>query len=274
MRIHTKVVVDIKTGNILEEEGYNYQGPVAQCAWGNYGSDINLSNLTIPAPPGYDSFEEYFASHLGPTEEEIAQAEQEKKLAEWEANPPNPGDADYYEYVETKPLLDKMREQQEWLGEKHGTYTGAMEAATGKYGDTLTALANRLNAPESKVGFSLGGTAPASFVPRQTVRDIGITEALAQKGMGASMMAPTEQWAYQQENPLYKPEMQYFDIVNQLAQAEENRRYGLPSTLQFGDLSQPEADWMTKVSTLANLTNTGMNLYQGGQDLGWWGGGG
>lgn len=282
MKIYTKVIVDIETNKIVEEESYEYSGPIAQCQDFNWGPG-GPPQLPQWTPEQAKAISELSKHPIDLEEAKAKQAEAKAKQAEiekkwkdeWFETPPEPTDPnykDYIEFIEKKALLDKLREQEAWLSGKHGAYTEALEEATGRYGDTLTALANRLNAPESRVGFSIGGQAPVSFVPRQTIRDIGVLEALAQKGMGAEMTVPTQQWAYYQEHPLYKPELQYFDIAQQLAQAEENRRYNLPSQLQFGSLSQPSADWLTKLGVLGNLARTGMGLYQGGQDLGWWGG--
>ena len=37
MRIHTKIVIDIKSGEVLNEEGFDYDGEVAQCSGGSSG---------------------------------------------------------------------------------------------------------------------------------------------------------------------------------------------------------------------------------------------
>ena len=41
MRIHTKIVFDMRTGAILEDENYEYFGPVAECKGGGGGSTVN-----------------------------------------------------------------------------------------------------------------------------------------------------------------------------------------------------------------------------------------
>ena len=39
MRIHTKIIIDIKSGEVLHEEGFDYDGEVAQCNGGGGGGD-------------------------------------------------------------------------------------------------------------------------------------------------------------------------------------------------------------------------------------------
>jgi hypothetical protein len=34
MRVHTRLIIDIASGEVLHEEGFEYQGPVAQCGGG------------------------------------------------------------------------------------------------------------------------------------------------------------------------------------------------------------------------------------------------
>ena len=40
MRIHTKVVMDMNSGVVLEDESYEYSGPEAECKGGG-GSTVN-----------------------------------------------------------------------------------------------------------------------------------------------------------------------------------------------------------------------------------------
>ena len=44
--IHTKLVIDMRTGNVLEDEAYWYDGPVAECKGGGSSSTNSTTNIT------------------------------------------------------------------------------------------------------------------------------------------------------------------------------------------------------------------------------------
>ncbi len=170
-------------------------------------------------------------------------------------------------------LEEKLQLQDQWLRAQHMSYLDALRNYSNAYSNTLAALAQRINSPESQVGFSLGGEAPVSWVPRQTLRTAGTLEGLANKAYTTGLAVPTEIWGYQQQHPLYSPDLRYFDIIHNLANASEAMRYGIPTTTQVGDITGPPVSPMTQIGALGQLINTGMDIYRGGKDLGWWGGG-
>lgn len=45
MKIYTKVVMDIRTGKILEEELFEYQGPIAECKGGGSSTTTSTTNV-------------------------------------------------------------------------------------------------------------------------------------------------------------------------------------------------------------------------------------
>ena len=44
--IHTKIVIDMRTGNVLEDETYWYDGPMAECKRGGSSSTNSTTNIT------------------------------------------------------------------------------------------------------------------------------------------------------------------------------------------------------------------------------------
>jgi hypothetical protein len=59
MKIYTKLVIDMTTDEILEEESFEYSGPVAQCggSGGGGGSSVpaNTTNITtVREAPGIE----------------------------------------------------------------------------------------------------------------------------------------------------------------------------------------------------------------------------
>ena len=44
--IHTKIVIDMRTGSVLEDEAYWYDGPVAECKGGGSSSTNSTTNIT------------------------------------------------------------------------------------------------------------------------------------------------------------------------------------------------------------------------------------
>jgi hypothetical protein len=164
-----------------------------------------------------------------------------------------------------------LRERETWLNERFGDYIGAQEAANAKYGGVLDSLTGRINDPNSRVSFGLEGADPVSFIPRQTLNEMSAIESLADLTRSNAMRVPTEQWAWNQSNPVHTADMQIFDLMNQLANQEENRRYGIPTQINTASYTQPKPDMLTLLAAAGNLTNTGLDIYDKGQSLGFWG---
>ena len=164
-----------------------------------------------------------------------------------------------------------LRERETWLNERFGDYIGAQEAANAKYGGVLDSLTGRLNDPNSRVSFGLEGADPVSFIPRQTLNELSAIEQLANATRNNEMLVPTEQWAWSQSNPVHTADMQIFDLMSQLANQEENRRYGIPTQINTGNYTQGRPDIMTLLTGAGRLANFGMDTYAKGQSLGFWG---
>lgn len=164
-----------------------------------------------------------------------------------------------------------LRERETWLNERFGDYIGAQEAANAKYGGVLDSLTGRINDPNSRVSFGLEGADPVSFIPRQTLNEMSAIESLANLTRSNAMRVPTEQWAWSQANPIHTADMHIFDLMNQLANQEENRRYGIPTQINTASYTQPKPDILTLLTAAGNLTNTGLDIYDKGQSLGFWG---
>ena len=164
-----------------------------------------------------------------------------------------------------------LRERETWLNERFGDYIGAQEAANAKYGGVLDSLTGRINDPNSRVSFGLEGADPVSFIPRQTLNEMSAIESLANLTRSNAMRVPTEQWAWSQTNPIHTADMHIFDLMSQLANQEESRRYGIPTQLNTASYTQPKPDILTLLAAAGNLTNTGLDIYDKGQGLGFWG---
>jgi hypothetical protein len=164
-----------------------------------------------------------------------------------------------------------LRERETWLNERFGDYIGAQEAANAKYGGVLDSLTSRINDPNSRVSFGLEGADPVSFIPRQTLNEMSAIESLANLTRSNAMRVPTEQWAWSQTNPIHTADMHIFDLMSQLANQEENRRYGIPTQINTASYTQPKPDILTLLTAAGNLTNTGLDIYDKGQSLGFWG---
>ena len=164
-----------------------------------------------------------------------------------------------------------LRERETWLNERFGDYIGAQEAANAKYGGVLDSLTGRINDPNSRVSFGLEGADPVSFIPRQTLNEMSAIESLADLTRSNAMRVPTEQWAWSQTNPIHTADMHIFDLMNQLANQEENRRYGIPTQINTASYTQPKPDMLTLLAAAGNLANTGLDIYGKGQELGFWG---
>ena len=161
-----------------------------------------------------------------------------------------------------------LRERETWLNERFGDYIGAQEAANAKYGGVLDSLTGRINDPNSRVSFGLEGADPVSFMPRQTLKEMSAIEQLANATRSNDMRVPTEQWAWSQTNPVHTADMHIFDLMSQLANQEENRRYGIPTQINTASYTQPKPDILTLLTAAGNLTNTGLDIYDKGQSLG------
>ena len=164
-----------------------------------------------------------------------------------------------------------LRERETWLNERFGDYIGAQEAANAKYGGVLDSLTGRINDPNSRVSFGLEGADPVSFIPRQTLNEMSAIESLANLTRSNAMRVPTEQWAWSQTNPIHTADMHIFDLMSQLANQEENRRYGIPTQINTASYTQPKPDMLTLLAAAGNLANTGLDIYGKGQSLGFWG---
>ena len=164
-----------------------------------------------------------------------------------------------------------LRERETWLNERFGDYIGAQEAANAKYGGVLDSLTGRINDPNSRVSFGLEGADPVSFIPRQTLNEMSAIESLADLTRSNAMRVPIEQWAWNQTNPVHTADMHIFDLMSQLANQEENRRYGIPTQINTASYTQPKPDILTLLTAAGNLANKGLDAYEKGQSLGFWG---
>ena len=164
-----------------------------------------------------------------------------------------------------------LREREDWLNQKFNDYASTQAGANNAYGSILDSLMSRLNSGGDKVSFGLQGSAPVSFMPQTALNEMAAIQSLGDTQRTNTMRLPTEQWAWQQTNPLHTADMQIFDLLNTLSNQAENRRYGLPTTTTTANYSQSNPSLFTVLGGLANIANTGMDTYSKGKDLGWWG---
>ena len=164
-----------------------------------------------------------------------------------------------------------LREREDWLNSKFNEYATTQAGANNAYGGVLDALMSRLNGGGDKISFGLEGNAPVSFMPQTALNEMSAIQSLADTQRTNTMRLPTEQWAWQQTNPLHTADMQIFDLLKSLNTEAENRRYGLPTTTTTANYSQGNPSLFTVLGGLANLANTGMDTYDKGKSLGWWG---
>lgn len=118
-----------------------------------------------------------------------------------------------------------------------------------------------MNDPNSQVSFGLAGSPSVSFTPQQTIRDIQTLEGLAANKMSNSLNQPTLDWNWQQQNPLYTGELNYFNIMSDLANRAEDRRYGIPTTTSTASYSAADPSTLTQLAQMASIFNTGLSAW-------------
>lgn len=137
-------------------------------------------------------------------------------------------------HYEGTNLLDQLAGQEQFLGTEFQDYLNALKGATGEYGNTVDQLTTRLNDPGRQIGFGIEGGDQVSFTPRSERETVTLLEQLAGGARDNSMMAPSAEWGFQQEHTPQTAALKYFDLLSQLANANENRRYGLATTTGYG----------------------------------------
>lgn len=157
----------------------------------------------------------------------------------------------------TGTLQNLLGGQSDWLNQQFGAFSGAQQQATDEYGSVLDKLTSRMNDPRSQVSFGMQGGSPVSFTPRQTREDIGAIEGLASKALANSMTVPSSQFAWAQQNPQGASDLKYFDILSDLANRNEDRRFKL-STETSKDTSK--AGLLDVLSSLGSLGQSGAQL--------------
>lgn len=148
MRVHTKIVFDIN-GNVLEDEYYEYHGPVAECGGGKKGGSDTQTVTT--QPPAYlqgaqrnllDQSRQYFG---GPATSESGGGKFGGVLGGGRALPAEPGTAEFFP---GQTFAGFAPEQEEALG---------LQAARARAGSGVSRSAQDLASSTLRGDFLTGG---------------------------------------------------------------------------------------------------------------------
>lgn len=82
------------------------------------------------------------------------------------------------------------------LKDAFGNYKTGLDNTTNTYTGTLSGLADKLNAPESKVSFGLAGFDPVTMTTRQAREDVGTLGDIAKNIYSANLLPASEQYNY------------------------------------------------------------------------------
>lgn len=82
------------------------------------------------------------------------------------------------------------------LKDAFGNYKTGLDNTTNTYTGTLSGLADKLNAPESKVSFGLAGFDPVTMTTRQAREDVGTLGDIAKNIYSANRLPASEQYNY------------------------------------------------------------------------------
>lgn len=197
MRIHTRTVVDIKTGLVLEDHAYEYNGPIAkadraaqaaatnatnqaagtgaqlsQNAQGIYGPLTSFANSEIAAPPGYGTALPGMESTAGQIGNAVSAGQQQeaqtraantRNAAGLSANQDaiaqaaSRGTGQNIEGILAGNEQEKLQQQQQGAGILSGIYGTDVGGANSAYGQQANDINAQVNA--GKVGWlqNLGG---------------------------------------------------------------------------------------------------------------------
>lgn len=157
-------------------------------------------------------------------------------------------------------LEQMLSEREQWLNDKFGRYSGAVQNASGQYGGLLDSLISRLSSPSSEVSFGMAGGPQVGFIPRQTRDLIAQLAGLGESRMTNALTPAMTDWTWQQQNPLYSGATQFLDYLGGAANQSEARRYGTQSSTQTGSLNS-NASPLTTIGVIGNLTNNALDIY-------------
>ena len=164
------------------------------------------------------------------------------------------------------PGLEQMlAEREAWLNNQFGNYLGSVRGASSEYGGLLGNLLKKL-AANSEMNIGITGGPSMTFTPGRIIDKL---TSLGQMKQANDLLAPSAQWAWQQQNPIHTGATSFLDYLSGIAGASEQRRYGTPSSTESGSISA-NASPLTTIGAIGNLMQTGHNIYDQGQTKGWW----
>lgn len=148
-------------------------------------------------------------------------------------------------------LWQMLQDKESWLNQKFSDYLGSVQGATGQYGDVIGSLMKDMQTP---VSLGIGGQ-NMSFIPTSRA---GAAQNMAGLQRENTMMAPSQQWAWQQQNPQGIANMQFYDAIASLFGQGEGLRYQVPATTT---VTPPGESWMTTAQNALNLFKPAREAY-------------
>lgn len=153
---------------------------------------------------------------------------------------------------------DNIMGQSSYLDNAFSKYSNAIGSANNTYQGTLNGLINRLNSNDNKISFGMEGQSPISFTSRQDRENAEIISNLAQNILTSKSTLPTATYAEAQENNPYKAKLTLYNMLSDIANRMEDRRYNTATT---STTTSGESSLLDTLTSLANIGRSASQAY-------------
>ena len=159
-------------------------------------------------------------------------------------------------------LYGNMQGLQKTKEGAYDTLSSALKGYGGQYQNTIQGLMDSITSGNNDLSFSLGGGNSASFTPNSVRSNASTVSNLAEGLYKNQMTEPLSTYNFLSENNDYATNLDYYNILQGLAQTIQNRRYGVTnstttkadtSTAGLNDVLSALQDTTGGVTSLAAL---------------------
>jgi uncharacterized protein YukE len=154
-------------------------------------------------------------------------------------------------------LSGDLSGQSSYLDSAFSDYSKSIGSSNTQYQSTLNNLISGLNSDENKISFGMEGSSPVSFTSKQDRENAELLSTLAGNILSSKSTLPTATYAEAKDNNPYTAKLKLYDLISELANQNEDRRYGLATTTtKDADTSNTGLlDMLTSLGSLGSATS-------------------
>jgi hypothetical protein len=162
--------------------------------------------------------------------------------------------------------LDLQEDQQDWLNQQFDDYSSKVQGPTQGFVNTLQGQQEEIMTAKPTI-FSFGGEPFAKYIPKGPERRARTMANLGAKEYTTQMALPAQELSWAQKYTPQGPQLDYLNLLSQIAMPMQELRYGIPTSRTDTDYERSAAgqagDWVDLLSSGYGLADS---LWSGGSD--------